>query len=82
LGWVRPAIYDLGLDLKNFTIKHQFFPFGSKKSLWVGSKSTPAKGGSASYLLRVKSMLGSGQGPSLSLRDFSQFKNISDEGVT
>jgi len=37
-----------------------FFPFGSKKSLRVGSKSTWVKGGSASYLLRVKSKLGSG----------------------
>jgi len=35
-----------------------FFPFGSKKSLRV-------KGGLASYLMRVKSKLGSGQGPSL-----------------
>jgi len=31
----------------------------------VESKSVQVKGGSASYFLRVKSMLGSGQGPSL-----------------
>jgi len=43
-----------------------FFPFGSKKkSLRVGSKSTWLKGRSPFYLLRVKSMLGLGQGPSL-----------------
>jgi len=42
-----------------------FFPSGQKKSLRVGSKSTQVKGGSASYLLRVKSKLRSGQGPSL-----------------
>jgi len=37
----------------------------SKKSPWVGSESTRVRGGSTSYLLRVKSKLGSGQGPSL-----------------
>jgi len=37
-----------------------FFPLGQKKSLWAGSKSTWVKGGSASYLLRVKSKLRSG----------------------
>jgi len=37
-----------------------FFPFGLKKFLRVGSKSTGVKGGTASYLLRVKSKLGSG----------------------
>jgi len=42
-----------------------FFSFGSKKSLRVGSKLD----GFASYLLRVKSMLGSGQGPSLLSND-------------
>jgi len=34
-----------------------FVHFGSKKSLRVGSKSIQVKGGSASYLLQVKSML-------------------------
>jgi len=38
-----------------------FLPFGSKKSLRVGSESTRVKGRSASYLLLVKSKLGSGQ---------------------
>jgi len=50
------------LKMSNFLI---FFPSGQKKSLWVGSKSTWVKGGSVSYLLRVKRKLGSGQGPSL-----------------
>jgi len=68
LGQVGSAIYGLGLNLENFSQKCQifnFFPFGSKKSLWVGSKSTWVEGWPASYLLRVKSKLGSGQGPSL-----------------
>jgi len=42
-----------------------FFPFRSKKSHLVGSKSTQVKDRLASYSLRVKSMLGLGQGPSL-----------------
>jgi len=42
-----------------------FFLFGSKKYLWVGSKSSLFIGGYASYLLQVKSELGSGQGSSL-----------------
>jgi len=37
-----------------------FFPSGQKKSLWVGSESTRVKGGLASYILRIKSKLGSG----------------------
>jgi len=41
-----------------------FFPFRSKNSIWVGSKSTWVKEGSASYLLRAKSMPWLGQGPS------------------
>jgi len=40
-----------------------FFPSGQKNLF--GSKSTRVKGRSASYLLRVKSKLGLGQGPSL-----------------
>jgi len=43
------------LKMSNFSI---FFPFGQKKSLPVGSKSTRIKGGLGSYLLRVKSKLG------------------------
>jgi len=42
-----------------------FFPSGQKISLRIGSESTRVEGGSASYLLQVKSKLGSGQGPSL-----------------
>jgi len=45
-----------------------FFTFGSKKFHWVGWKSTRIKGGLVSYLLQVKSKLGSGQGPSLLLQ--------------
>jgi len=37
-----------------------FFPSGQKKSLWVGLESTRVKAGLASYLLRVKSKIGSG----------------------
>jgi len=47
-----------------------FFLFRSKKSLWVGSKSTRFEGGSTYYLLRVKSVLRPGQGPSLILSRF------------
>jgi len=38
-----------------------FFPSGQKKSLRVRLESTRVEGGSASYLLRVKSKLGSGR---------------------
>jgi len=49
----------------NNTKFFNFFPFGSKKSHQVDSKNI--KDGSATYLLRVKSMLpgGSSQGPYL-----------------
>jgi len=62
LGWVgsgQPSlVWVWKISSKNTTI-FNFFPSNKKsKSNWV-------KGGSASYLLRVKSMLGSGQGPSL-----------------
>jgi len=39
----------------------KFFSLGSKKSLRVGSESTQVEGGLASYLLLVKSKLGSGR---------------------
>jgi len=42
------------IKIPNFTI---FSPSEQKKSYWVGSKNTQVKDGSASYLLRVKSML-------------------------
>jgi len=41
--------------------KNVFFPSDQKKSFRVGSESTRVEAGSASYLLRVKSKLGSGQ---------------------
>jgi len=60
--WVR--IWKISPKNVNF---FNFFPFGSKKLLRVRSESTRVKAGSASYLLQVKSELGSGQG--LSLQD-------------
>jgi len=64
-GWVGLAIHGLGLGLKNFSLKMSkisiFFPSDQKKSLRVKSKSTWVKGGSASYLLRVKGKLGLGR---------------------
>jgi len=59
-GWISHSW--LGSEFGKFPLNHQifqFFPFGSKKSLLVGSESTPVEGGSASYLLQVKSKLGS-----------------------
>jgi len=49
-GRVRPFWF--GFEFFNFS------PSGQKKSLWVGSKSTRVKGGSAPYLLRVINRLG------------------------
>jgi len=46
------------LKIPNFSI---FSPSDQKKSLQVGSKSIWVKARLASYLLGVKSMLGSGQ---------------------
>jgi len=45
----------------------KFFPSDQKKSLWAGSKSTQVIDRSTPFLLRIKSMLGLGQGPSLEL---------------
>jgi len=56
--------------------KFNLFSSGHKKSRRFGSKSTRVKDRLASYLLRVKSMLGSGQGPSL-VRSCSPFVNLS-----
>jgi len=58
--WVR--IWKISPKNGEFSI---FFSLGQKKLLRVGSESTWVKAGLASYLLRVKSKLGSGQGPSL-----------------
>jgi len=52
------AICGLGLDLENFPLKCQIFHIFS---LRVGSESTRVKGGSASYVLRLKSKLESGR---------------------
>jgi len=62
VAWVGSAIFGLGLEnfplkISNFSI---FSPSGQKIFHWDGSKSTRAPDGSASYLLRVKSMLGLG----------------------
>jgi len=62
-GQVESAICGLGLE--NFPYKNvKFFNFSFriKKSLQVGSKSARVKGRSASYLLWVKSKLGSDPG--------------------
>jgi len=48
-------------------LSQTFFNFFQKKFLRAGSESTQVKGGSASYLMRVKSKLGLGQGPSLAV---------------
>jgi len=50
------------LKMSNFSI---FFLSGQKKLLRVRSESTRVEARLVSYLLRVKSKLGSGQGPSL-----------------
>jgi len=47
------------------------FEFGKFFHFRVGSESTGVKGGLASYLLQVKSKLGSGQGPSLNFSNLS-----------
>jgi len=60
--------------MSNFSI---FFPLGQKNYIRVGSKSTRVKGGSASYLLWIKSVLGSGQGPiSRWIWYFRQLRNL------
>jgi len=55
--WFGFWLGKFSLKMSNFTI---FFPSGKKKSLQVGSKSIWVKAGSSSYLLWVKSNLGSG----------------------
>jgi len=64
--WVR--IRKISPKTSNFSI---FFHSGQKKSLRVGLESTRVKAGLASYLLRVKSKLGSGQDPSLVLYNWN-----------
>jgi len=64
-GWVgsdHPSMVWVRKIFPKIVKFFNFFTFGSKK---ISSKSTRVKGGSASYLLWIKSKLGSGQGPSL-----------------
>jgi len=62
--WFGFGLGKFSLKMSNFKI---FFHSGQKNYLRVGSKITQVKGRSASYLLRVKSKLGSGHGLSLLL---------------
>jgi len=66
-GWAIFLLLWLGLKISpkipNFSI---FIPSGQKKYHRVGSKNTWVKDGSPSYLMQVKSMVGSG--PSLKIR--------------
>jgi len=62
IGSGRVSHLWFGFEFGNFPQKHQIFEFFS---LRAGSESTQVEGGSASYLLWLKSKLGSGQGPSL-----------------
>jgi len=71
-GWVRSIFCGSGrvshlrfvFEFGKFPLKTSifsiFFTSDQKKSFRIGSKSTRVKGGSASYLLQVKSKLGSG----------------------
>jgi len=81
LGWVRHSWYGFEfwkfpLKMSNFSI---FFPSGQRKLLRVRSESTRVKARLASYLMRVKSKLRSGQGPSLKLTHIkvNQVSNVS-----
>jgi len=62
--WLGFGFGKLPLKTSNFSI---FFPFDQKNLFGSGQKVPGVKGGLASYLLRVKSKLGAGQGPSLQL---------------
>jgi len=53
------------LGLENFRQKSQILKFFQNKSDWIGSKNTRVRAGLAPYLLRVRSMLWLGQGPSI-----------------
>jgi len=57
--------YGFGKFPQKITIFSNFCPSGQKKCHRVGSKSTLVRAGSATYLLRVKSMFGSVHGLSL-----------------
>jgi len=56
--WFGYGFGKFHLIMLNFSI---FYPLGQNKCHWVGSKSTRVRAGSASYLLRVKSIFGSGR---------------------
>jgi len=75
LGSGRVSQLWFGLEFRKFPLKTSnfsiFCPLGQKKLLRVRSESTRVKAGSASYLLRVKSRLGLGQGPSLLITHMS-----------
>jgi len=60
-SWVRSATSESG-KFPTKSPNFQFFPSCQKKSHEVGSKNNRFKGGSAPFLLQVKSMLGAGQG--------------------
>jgi len=72
-GLGQPSLVWVGvLKISPKNIKFcYFFPSGKNKSPRFGSKSTRIKDGSAFYLLQVKSMLESGQGPSLQFTLYS-----------
>jgi len=74
---VRVSHLWFGFEFGKFTLKMSNFSIFSlrvqKKSLRFGSESTRVEGGSASYLLWVKSKLGSGQGPSLARAKQGEF---------
>jgi len=57
VGSGQPSLVWVWIWNQNFSI---FCPSGQKNV--IGSKSTRVKAGSVSYLLRIKSMFGSGQG--------------------
>jgi len=66
LLWLEFGFKKFPLKTSNFST---FFSSGQKKSLRVRSKSIRVKDRSASHLLRVKSKLRLGQGPSLSYEE-------------
>jgi len=64
MGLGHPPLGLLIISPEKFQI-FNLFPFGSKKSNRIGSINNRIKDASAPYLLRVKSMLRSGQGRSV-----------------
>jgi len=66
--WVGVWVWKISANNPKF---FNFLPFASKKSQRVRLKNIRVKDGPAHYLLQVKSMLGSDQGPSLLKSKFS-----------